>query len=160
MTRLGTVGCGVMLSVLAATPARADVTAFMGVNTTPANRAVTGGALGVSLLIVGFEGEYANTKGGDTVGAPSLQTGMGNIYVQNPIPLAGIQFYATTGAGLYREELGSLSSTTVAVNTGGGAKIELISHVKLRVDYRVFKLNGSATNPTPKRFYLGLTLSL
>ena len=42
-------------------PRRADITAFIGANTTPANRQVRGVALGFGLLIVGFEFEYAYT---------------------------------------------------------------------------------------------------
>ena len=150
----------VLLQTLAAIPARADITAFIGVNTTPANRIVTGGALSVSLLVVGFEAEYAQTQPDDASAAPSLRTGMGNVFVQNPIPIAGIQFYVTTGGGLYREEVASSSTTNFGVNTGAGARIELISHVRLRVDYRIFNLRGAPRNATPKRIYVGLSLSL
>ncbi len=149
-----------LLLLAGVVPARADITGFIGANTTPANRVVTGGALSISLLVVGFEGEYAKTTADDVAGAPSLQTGMGNVFLQNPIPLAGIQFYATAGAGLFREELGAASTTNFGVNTGAGTKIELISHVKLRIDYRVFKLSGRPLNSVPKRIYVGLTLSL
>ena len=143
-----------------ATPALADVTGFLGVNTTPANRPVVGGAFSVSLLVIGFEGEYSQTTTDQTSGSPSLQTGMGNVFVQNPIPVGGIQVYVTAGGGIYREELGIEKTTDVGTNFGGGAKIELVSHIKLRVDYRVFKLAGSAKYATPKRLYLGLTLGL
>jgi opacity protein-like surface antigen len=148
------------LVLLAATPARADITAFLGVNTTPANRLVTGGALSVSILIVGFEGEYAVTRSDDQAGAPSLKTGMANAFLQNPIPIKGLQFYVTAGGGLYNEALGPSSTTGLATNVGAGAKIELVSHVKLRIDYRVFNLAGSPLQPTPKRLYAGLSLSL
>ena len=149
-----------ILVVAAAMPARADVTGFLGVNTTPANRALTGGAVGVTLLVVGFEGEFARTRETTDVLAPALTTGMGNVFLQNPIPIGGFTFYVTTGAGLYHESLGTLSTTSVGINTGGGVKIALVSHVRLRVDYRVFKLSGSPLNATPKRIYLGLNLSL
>ena len=38
--------------------------------------------------------------------APSLRTGMGNVLLQTPFPIAGMQFYVTLGAGGYRERLG------------------------------------------------------
>ena len=41
--------------------ASADITAFFGVNRTPANRVLTGFSGGIGLLIVAFEFEYANT---------------------------------------------------------------------------------------------------
>ncbi len=147
-------------AVLVAVPARADITAFLGVNTTPANRPVVGGAVSVSVLVIGFEGEYAKSTLDQTSGAPSLQTGMGNLFVQNPIPFAGVQLYATAGGGLFREEVGTDRTTNFGTNIGGGAKIELVSHVKLRIDYRIFKLAGNPKNPTPKRIYVGLSLSL
>jgi opacity protein-like surface antigen len=148
----------VALAGLTATPAFADVTGFIGVNTTPANRTVFGAAVSVSALAIGLEGEYAKTTVDETSQAPSLQTGMANLFVQNPVPLAGLQFYATIGGGLYRESLGTSETTNVGGNVGAGVKIALVSHVKLRVDYRVFKLAGDAINPTPKRLYLGLSL--
>ena len=36
-------------------------TLFIGANMTPANRQVRGAALGIGLLVVGFEFEYADT---------------------------------------------------------------------------------------------------
>jgi hypothetical protein len=160
MLRIRTAVLVLGLIAAAASPARADVTGFLGVNTTPANRTLVGGSLGVSLLIVGFEGEYAQTRESTDALAPSLQTGTGNVFVQNPIPIFGVTFYAITGAGLYHESLGPSSDTGFAVNTGLGAKIDLVSHVRLRVDYRVFKLAGSPKNATPKRIYVGLNLGL
>src|SRR5262249_43369975 len=44
--------------LLAAAPARADITAFLGTNTTPDNRFARGVALGFGLVIIGFEFEY------------------------------------------------------------------------------------------------------
>jgi len=55
MTRLRTAGIALVLLTLSSVPARADITAFIGANTTPANRQVRGGALGFGLLILGFE---------------------------------------------------------------------------------------------------------
>ena len=59
---------GLVLAVAA--PARADLTAFLGANTTPASRQVRGGAFGAGLLIVGFELEYAYTPEDPTAAAP------------------------------------------------------------------------------------------
>ena len=42
-------------------PPFADLTAFLGTNTTPSRRATRGLAIGMGLLIVGFEFEYAST---------------------------------------------------------------------------------------------------
>jgi hypothetical protein len=148
------------LVLLTAAPARADITAFLGVNTTPSSRLVTGAALGASILIVGIEGEYAVTRSDDQAGAPSLKTGMINAFLQTPIPIKGLQFYLTAGGGLYNEALGPSSTTGFGSNVGGGTKIELVSHVKLRIDYRVFNLSGSPMQPTPKRLYAGVSLSL
>jgi len=50
-----------LLVLLVAAPARADLTGFIGANTTPANRQVRGVALGFGLLVVGFELEYSDT---------------------------------------------------------------------------------------------------
>ena len=149
-----------LLTAVTSAPAFADLTLFIGSTATPANRPVKGVAFGVGLLIIGFELEFAET--GETIGeaAPSLRTGMGNVLLQTPIPVAGIQFYLTTGGGLYRERLGTRQETQFGLNSGGGAKISLLGPLRARVDYRVFKLRGEPLHPTVHRVYAGLNLAL
>jgi hypothetical protein len=151
---------------LSAKPALADITGFIGANTTPANRQVRGAAAGIGLLIVAFEFEFANTTDDPLASAPSLTTGSGNILFQTPVAFFGFQPYFTTGAGLYRETLGDRAVATppfhrdtgIALNTGGGVKVSLIGPVRLRVDYRVFKLGSGALNSPAHRLYAGLNL--
>lgn len=141
-----------------AAPARADATLFVGANTTPANRTVRGFAVGAGLLLVAFEFEYATTPGDETADAPALRTGMGNLLLQTPFAIFGFQPYVTAGAGLYRERLGTHTETTLAPNTGGGVKISLAGPIRLRVDYRVFKLGSGALYTPAHRVYAGLNL--
>lgn len=143
-----------------AAPARADLTAFIGANTTPANRQVRGGALGFGLVIVGFEAEYAYTPDDLTANAPSLTTGMGNVLLQTPIAVMGFQPYVTTGGGIYKEELGTHSDTGFSVNAGAGVKVSLAGPVRLRIDYRVFKLGSGALYTPVHRVYVGINLKL
>jgi hypothetical protein len=141
-------------------PARAsaDATAFIGVNTSPANRTAKGFAIGAGLLIIGFEFEYADTTDDITAGAPSLKTGTGNMLLQSPIAFAGVQPYFEIGGGVYHEELGAISNTGFVGNTGGGVKISLVGPIRLRVDYRVMTLkNGALTTPA-HRIYAGINL--
>ena len=147
------------LLLVATTPAFADATAFIGSTTTPANRAAKGVALGVGLLIVGFEFEYASTGEDQTEAAPALRTGMGNVLLQTPFPVAGMQFYFTTGGGLYRERLGEFQETHFGVNTGGGAKISLLGPLRARLDYRIFNLRGEPLHSVVHRVYAGLNLA-
>jgi len=147
----------VAVLVLSLAPsARADVTAFLGANTTPANRQVRGGALGTGLLIIGFEVEFAFTPDDPAAAAPSLKTGMGNVLLQ--APFQSFQPYITSGAGVFNESLGTHSETNFGSNIGGGVKIGLAGPVRLRVDYRAFKLGSGALNSPAHRFYLGLNL--
>jgi opacity protein-like surface antigen len=145
-----------VFAVGVAAPARADITAFLGANTTPANRQVRGGAVGVGLLIIGFEMEYASTNEDPIAAAPSLKTGMGNVLLQ--APFSDFQPYLTTGVGLFHESLGTHSETSFGTNAGGGVKIGLAGPVRLRVDYRVFKLGSGALNSPAHRIYAGLNL--
>ena len=145
-----------LLGVLLASAARAeaDLTAFLGSNTTPTNRPVRGLAVGMSLLIVGLEFEYSDTRA-DERGNARRHAGMFNVLAQTPT-LYGLQFYATVGAGLYREEGAELLETSAATNTGGGVKIGLVGPLRMRFDYRVFQLRGeSSPNKTHHRFYTG-----
>jgi Outer membrane protein beta-barrel domain len=147
----------VSVLVLSLAPsARADVTAFLGANTTPANRQVRGGALGTGLLIIGFEVEFAFTPDDPTAAAPSLKTGMGNLLLQ--APFQDFQPYITSGVGIFNESLGTHSETNFGSNVGGGVKIGLAGPVRLRVDYRAFKLGSGALNSPAHRIYLGLNL--
>lgn len=139
--------------------ARADLTAFVGINATPARRPVTGLALGVGVLVVGVEVEYANTREDRATAGPSRKTGMFNLLVQTPFPVAGLQVYGTIGGGLYRERLGDRQQTHVAANVGGGAKLALAGPLRLRLDYRIFTLRGAPVERRPQRFYAGLNVS-
>ena len=147
-----------LLSLLGPTLAFADLTGFVGANMTPANRFVRGVSAGAGLLIVGLEFEYANTLDDTKALAPGLTTGMGNVLLQTPFAILGVQPYATTGAGLYRERLGAVRHTGFGFNTGGGVKISLVGPIRLRVDYRVFKLGSGALHSPAHRIYAGLNL--
>jgi len=148
----------VVLLLASTSPAWADATLFIGTSTTPSNRAARGFAFGAGLLVIGFEFEYSDSSEDETEGAPSLRTGMGNVLVQSPIAVFGMQPYFTTGAGVYRERLGDLSETSFGANTGGGAKITLFGPLRARVDYRVFKLRGDPLFSTVHRVYVGANL--
>jgi hypothetical protein len=147
---------GLLLST--ASNAWADATLFLGTATAPSNRTTRGFAIGAGLLIIGFEFEYGDTVEDELDAAPSLRTGMGNLLIQTPFAIAGFQPYFTTGAGVYRESLGSIDETNFGINNGGGVKISLVGPVRARVDYRVFSLRGSPIEDTVQRLYVGLNL--
>ena len=143
---------------LLAAPAAADATLFLGTNTTPENRKTQGFSVGAGLLLLGFEFEYASTSDDLESLAPALKTYAGNVLLQTPFTIFGIQPYFTTGAGLYQEKLGTASDTGFALNTGGGVKITLAGPIRLRVDYRVIKLGSGALYSPAHRIYAGLNL--
>jgi hypothetical protein len=164
--------------------ARADLTAFVGglfrseigLDEVDSNTRQTHGlAVGFSLIIVGLEFEWSQT-GGDDLGdgecvaiggvrgvcTPALATGMGNVLLQTPRGLLPVQLYATVGAGAYRARYEAVDENDYGfgTNVGGGAKIELIGPLRLRVDYRVFNLSGGdLVDSTPQRIYVGANLA-
>lgn len=142
-----------------ALPARADITAFLGVSPTPENHAARGFAAGLSLVIVGFEFEYSQISEDTFEVLPALKTYSGNLFVQTPVELKGTRLYATAGAGGYRETLGTSEVTHAAINIGGGAKIRLLGPLRVRVDYRIFKLQGTPLYETYHRIYVGGNLA-
>ena len=146
------------MCLAAASPAFAAATPFIGTSTSPSNRTAKGFALGMGLLVIGFEFEYASTSEEPSEAAPSLRTGMGNVLLQTPVAIFGFQPYWTAGAGAYRERLGDIQETHLGVNTGGGVKISLIGPVRARVDYRVFNLRGEPLHSTVHRVYAGANL--
>ena len=152
------VALAIGMTAACAATASADITAFLGANMSPANRQTRGAALGVGLIVVGFELEYAYTPDDPAATAPSLRTGSGNLILQTPIAFMGIQPYFTTGGGVYQEKLGTHSDTGFALNTGGGVKVSLLGPVRLRIDYRVLKLGDGALTSPSHRVYAGLNL--
>jgi len=149
--------CVVLLA--SAQNASADVTAFIGMTPTPENHGLRGFAFGFGLLVIGFEFEYANAGEDELEDLPSLQTGSGNVLFQTPVEIKGMQFYATTGGGVYRERLRTVRETHFGTNVGGGAKIRLAGPLRLRLDYRVFRLHGEPLHETYQRFYAGANLA-
>ena len=139
----------------AASPARADITAFIGLTPTPERHVLRGFSGGAGLIIIGFEFEYANTSEDDLDSLPGLQTFSGNVLLQTP---TRTQLYATAGAGGYREKLGEIQETHVGTNIGGGIKIPLVGPLRVRLDYRVFKLQGTPLHSVYQRFYVGANL--
>jgi hypothetical protein len=147
-----------LLVLAAAAPAFADATAFLGANTTPENRRTQGFAVGAGLLLLAFEFEYANTPDDPESASPSLKTYSGNLLLQTPFAILGVQPYLTTGAGVYRERLGDAVETAFALNNGAGVKVNLVGPLRLRVDYRAFKLGSGALYSPAHRVYAGLNL--
>lgn len=135
--------------------AAADVTVFFGGTNKPVRHTGTGLSLGLKLVVVGIEVEYATINEKVKDQAPQFRTGMVNALVQTPT--SGAQVYATIGGGIYREELaGGPRETNTGINLGGGIKLNLAGPVKLRLDYRLFKLRGDAVYTTIHRAYVGL----
>ena len=62
--------------------------------------------------------------------------------LQTPVEIFRTQFYGTTGGGVYRERLGVRQETHFGTNVGGGAKIRLVGPLRVRLDYRIFRLQG------------------
>lgn len=141
-------------------PARADITGFLGVSGGPSARDTKGVAVGVGFLLFGVEAEYGDTGASPSNGAPRIRTGMVNAVVQTPISVAGMQFYATAGGGIYHHDLESRSETNLGINVGGGVKKSLLGPLRVRADYRVFRFSGSPIgNGVVHRFYVGLNVS-
>jgi opacity protein-like surface antigen len=165
-----------ILSTLAllstALPARADLTAFIGTQSAPSMRTTTGISAGMGVLIIGFEGEYAQAHGDDlcpaaTVSstgecAPSLRTVMGNLLIQTPRgSVPRLQFYGTIGGGYFRERFEPIGvqNTGFGTNIGGGLKIDLVGPLRVRLDYRIFRLGSDAVYGTSNRFTVGANIA-
>ena len=167
--------CAPLLVVMGASPARADLTAFIGAQSNPSTRLTKGFSAGSGFLVVGFEGEYAQADGDDVCApvessfgcAPSVRTIMFNGLVQTPRGVVPkIQLYATLGGGYYRiryEPLEDSQDTGFGTNVGGGVKIDLAGPLRLRLDYRIFKLTDTfepaGLKATSQRFYAGVNLA-
>jgi opacity protein-like surface antigen len=166
--------CALLVLLVGASSARADLTAFIGAQSNPSTRMTRGVSGGSGFLIVAFEGEYAQAGGDDeclvpagaTPCAPSVRTVMFNGLVQTPKGiLPKVQLYATVGGGYYRIRFEpiDLQKTGFGTNLGGGVKIDLVGPLRLRLDYRVFKLTDQfddrGIESTSQRFYAGANIA-
>ena len=140
--------------------ARADMTVFLGRNAAGDDRSVPRGfAFGASLLIIGFEIEYATTSEDAAEAEPSLRTVSANAVFQTT-GLPGFQLYFTTGVGSFRERLEPDETNGFLLNNGGGAKINIAGPLRVRIDYRIFNLrSGDPRHTTVQRLYGGLNLA-
>lgn len=138
-------------------PAAADLTAFYGFSPTPEKRSTRGIAIGVSLLVVGFEFEYGKTSEDESAAAPGLTTGMGNALVMTPT--YKLQLYGTIGGGFFHETYRDRGTTSFGTNLGGGVKFALAGPIRARIDYRIFNLRGDPLYKSVQRFYAGVSLS-
>ena len=147
---------------MAAAPARADITAFLGTNTTPDNRLARGVALGFGLLIVGFEFEYSATSESANRrrrAAPSLKTGMGNVLLQTPVAISGLPAVLHgRRRHLQRDARARATTWAWAEYRWRRRRSSLAGPVRLRVDYRVFKQGSGALYSPAHRIYAGLNL--
>ena len=112
----------------------------------------------MGLLVAGFEFEYSSATEDVKTGAPALKVGSANGLLQTPVPIFGLQPYVTAGAGIFRERLGTSTNIGLAPNVGGGVKVNLAGPLRLRVDYRAFKLGTGARYSPSHRIYAGLNL--
>lgn len=158
MSRLFAVLCALVLTLGFARPASADITGFLGFTPTPETRGARGFAVGFGVLVIGFEFEYSSVGEDEVEGSPSFRVGSGNLLVQTPIAVGGMQLYGTLGGGIYRERLLDQQETSFSTNIGGGAKLTLVGPLRLRLDYRLFRLNGDPLHETYHRFYAGANI--
>ena len=93
--------CALLIALLWPAKAWADATAFWGLSYTPTTRTAKGFAVGVTLIVFGFEYEYSHTSEDEPQAAPGLVSHMGNILIQTPTGRA--QLYFTAGGGFYQE---------------------------------------------------------
>jgi hypothetical protein len=158
MKRCGLIAPLMLLALLVRPAlAAADLTAFWGVSPTPSSRSARGVAIGLGLVVVGFEFEYGKISEDEAEAAPELTTGMGNIVVMTPT--SRVQLYGTAGGGFYHERYRDYTNTSFGTNIGGGVKLALAGPIRLRMDYRVFNLTGTPISSHVHRFYAGLNLS-
>lgn len=151
--------CVLLSLLLVPATASADITAFLGATPSPVNRGLIGTAAGFGLVIVGAEAEITRWPAVTTSGTAGLTTWSANGLLQTPGSLSPVQVYVTAGAGLYRESKGMTTRMSTALNTGGGLKVKVAGPIRLRLDYRMFRLQGSPQTALMHRVYGGAALS-
>lgn len=150
---------GLTVAALSVTPspARADITAFLGTTSSTSGQLHRGVSAGFTILLVGLDFEYYAAAEDLQRGVPSLKLGSANVLVQTPT--GRVKLYGTIGVGVYRETLGGDATTGTSTNAGGGVKIGLAGPLGLRLDYRVIMLRDSMRESPEQRWSAGLNFS-
>jgi hypothetical protein len=138
-----------------------NATAFAGAAMTPDPHVAIGIAVGVRPrpTPVSLEFEYSRSGSDPAERVPAIVTFSGNWLLQFPAQPSRYEFYGTLGVGVYVLSLDSKGSEPDSVwNFGGGAKITLAGPLKLRVDYRAFRLAPipGEYHSNEHRLYLGI----
>ena len=142
-----------------AAPASADITGFLGANTTPDNRPVKG---------VPSAPAFWSSASSSNMPPPIRMTPNGERRRSRPAwatcccrrrsPIFGLQPYFTTGGGVYRERLASTRHTGFGLNTGGGVKISLAGPMRLRSTTGCSNWEAARCYSPAHRFYAGINL--
>jgi hypothetical protein len=124
-----------------------NLTAFAGAAMVPDAHAVSGIGVGVRPQPgpVSIEFEYSRSRSDPTRPVPAIVTLAGNFLVQVPVRQSRFELYGAFGVGFYvlQPDPQSGEDADSAWNFGGGAKVTLAGPLKLRIDYRVFRLAAS-----------------
>jgi hypothetical protein len=143
-------------------PAYADLNAFTSLAT--GTRPTFGWSFGRANEAVGFEVEYAGFPSARDA-RPLIGTIGASAIIQMPPRHNGIRWYGTVGFGIYGESLADRGGSSGNNRNGGvGVKLPLAGLLKVRVDYRYFRLHADEPGTRPQhtdshRLSAGLTIA-
>ena len=165
-TLIRTVWFGALIVMSPVRTRAADATVLVGLVSAGGPHPSVSVAFGYCPSVAGFEIEYFGTLGGETADHSGLGGIFASLLVQLPTT-SNLQFFGLVGFGIWGETFADGTATGVlnAKNVGGGVKIGIAEHVRLRLDYRLFALadpeeDGSRRPSTrfPQRLSAGLQL--
>lgn len=117
--------------------ARADATVLVGLTSVEGLRPSLGWSFSYRPSAVGVEVEYLTT----TPGNYSAGGIFGSVIVM-PVTISNVQIFVLGGVGVWGEGFkgGKRTGVLSAANVGGGVLVGLVGPVRLRLDYRLFRL--------------------
>lgn len=155
-----------LLALVLMTPAsaRADVTMLVGLTAVEGLRPSLAWSFGYRPSAVGVEVEYLSTTPGDYTAG-----GIFGSVIVVPVTIARAEVFVIGGVGVWGEGFdgGKRTGVLTAANVGGGILLGLAGPLRLRIDYRLFRLGEvskeeiGAINPSrkyPQRIAAGLSL--
>jgi len=136
-------GAAWLVALVLMTPlsARADATVLVGLTSVDALRPSFGWSFSYRPSAVGVEVEYLSTVPGDY----SAGGIFGSVIVV-PGTISNVQIFVLGGVGVWGEGFdgGKRTGVLSAANVGGGVLVGLGGPVRLRLDYRLFRLGEVA----------------
>jgi len=151
-----------LVGLVCAAPARAETTAALAFYSAAAPRPALAFAFGRAPRPVGFELEYAATRGAPDEARRAIGSIQASLLVGTPLRVRRARVYAILGVGAYGETGGGSNSELLSAwHAGAGAAVPVTGPLRVRIEYRFIAIeeaDARVASRHPQRLSVGVSL--